>query len=840
MAEASESTADAVRLHVGDSPGPAAADVEMQRPLPAPAAFNEHMDARQQTQQHQHPEPLRSNTNNGQARAVDNPRPGKQASVPTDEHQQKVARERVSAHAMATDENSRMTRLLRWWKHTRLYEFTSTGHEDACGFECSRVAGRRGNYWPPMFKEEDLKRSRWLRVVRFYTFYIRPALWMVVVLLISLYFFALMNNFATWLTNHEADEYNYNPPSGLDTQRPASEQLTGTIGSGGMFKLDDLTHRLIPQASGTSYTRWHLFVDYSLVIAMVVSVLFRFAMRDMVRLGEWAAVIIVLFILNGFVHVLTQYPDPWGSNGSCQDPDIRTYGSWIWNRFNTDYCGDQMWSGHTLNFIVALIMLRRVLYDLIGWDSVQLTTLTHSAASYRRQHDLITQLGAGHAGGPKSTADESATARSGSSTTRGNDTGRGDHGADGFHPAILPAERSTCNPKVLTQWPDVTSLPGVDKSNEALEATQNLPIGSAVLMCVRLAEAEGLGQERALEIARLLRLPVHGFESIEAQDSSLLSQQLRDPDEQKLLAEAANTDPLVQSNAHVRGRGQDAYSINGQLDREAKAAQLSDALMRPAESSQQKDASALLSSNAENDGGKRLQMPVGSVGQRVVTVSNGVSSYCGMASLPPHASRQPADWCNQVPAPLLQRTAPFALSNPIPASHGGPHVGGHYGAPEGAINLSSLRKSERGQSDLPCPEWDDVRGHGLNAFYRYRMNMPVRERIIMSRAPPPYFARRYPRATRWALNLFRVLLFCWTAVFLVGIIRIRYHYGADVMVSVIVTTLMCCNEKLLQAMVPYLYRPVDARYADAPIYPFSIDPQLYEETLSKLGVGGVI
>ena len=120
------------------------------------------------------------------------------------------------------------------------------------------------------------------------------------------------------------------------------------------------------------------------------------------------------------------------------------------------------------------------------------------------------------------------------------------------------------------------------------------------------------------------------------------------------------------------------------------------------------------------------------------------------------------------------------------------------------------------------------------------MLLPIRERIIMSRAPPPYFARRYPSATRWGLNLFRALLLAWSVVFFVGIFRIRYHYGADVFVSIFITLLIVCNEKMLQAMVPYLYLPVDARYADAPAYPYSIDPQLYEETLSKIGVGGII
>ncbi len=60
------------------------------------------------------------------------------------------------------------TRLVRWFKHTHLYEFTSTGHEDACAFECSRVAGRRGRYWPALYPEEALKKSCWLRTKRFW------------------------------------------------------------------------------------------------------------------------------------------------------------------------------------------------------------------------------------------------------------------------------------------------------------------------------------------------------------------------------------------------------------------------------------------------------------------------------------------------------------------------------------------------------------------------------------------------------------------------------------------------------------------------------------------------
>jgi len=332
-------------------------------------------------------------------------------------------------------------------------------------------------------------------------------------------------------------------------------------------------------------------------------------------------------------------------------------------------------------------------------------------------------------------------------------------------------------------------------------------------------------------------MPIHGFDSIQAANRDQLHLQTDHNAHEK----HEKLQQQTNGNAEISRNGD--YSANWQLSSRHTFHKL-----------QQSAAAAALGGDPEhsithtgpvdahnaNAGPSSTPAAGSGLGHRVVRILNGPLHTTPNDALAPHASYNQVSSSTNVHPPLMQRAAPFQLSTFIPASHGGPHVGGHYGAHEGAINKSSLRAHDAHFSDLPAPEWDDVRGHGMNAFYRYRVNMPVRERIIMSRAPPPYFVRQYPRASAWALNLFRIILLCWTVVFIVGIFRIRYHYGADVFVAIFMTTLIVCNEKLLQSMVPYLYLPVDARYADAPMYPFAIDPQLYEETLSKVGVGGLI
>lgn len=674
-------------------------------------------------------------------------------------------------------------RLNRRWKASKLYQLTSSGHEDACAYECSNVGGRTCGYWPPLYPPERLRASIWLRLQRFWVFYIRPWIFMLGAVLLVLYFFVVMNNIATWRTNELADSRGYLPAVGLDKNRPAAEQLPPDQ----IFILPDVMHNIFSAASGSSYLAWDYFVDMSLVVAIVVSLGLRLYQRDFVRLGEWAVIEVVMFGAGGILHALTVYPDPWGSNKSCQQTDHRSYGSWVWTNLTTEYCGDQMYSGHTFNFIVAVIMFRRSVYELLGWDSLPWTTLTHSVGGYLRKHDCLAQL--------------AMTVRHGGSAEE----------AQARAPCL--SRDGTQNRAVLAKHPDSTSLPGIDREGEMREAQQPRPIGSAVPIFTQLAAAEGLGKSREVELARLLRMPVYAHHTIDAQDPTALHLQLA--------AQGHDSDDL---DAAAAAGG--AQAVRGAL--RVKVDEFG-STAAPQQSANNNNSSSLVPMS--HSGAQSQQR--NAAGSRVVQVYNGP---CGHV-LPPEAGN--GSLRDHVAAPLRLPGSAFQLTAPIPATRGGTHLGGHYGAEEESANRGRLLQSQRCRSDLPAPEWDDARGHGMNPFYRYRINMPVHERMVVSRGPSPYFVRAHPHAVWWAGNLIRLAVLAWTIVFLIGIWKIRYHYATDVLISAFIALLVCCNEKLIQTCVPHLYLPVDARYADAPPYPLSIEPQLYEENISKLGVGGI-
>ena len=463
-------------------------------------------------------------------------------------------------------------------------------------------------------------------------------------------------------------------------------------------------------------------------------------------------------------------------------------------------CVVQMFSGHTFNFMVACIMLRRIVYEWIGWDSLPWTCLTHSTASYTRANDAVSAL---------------HIEPDGTSATLKKQIRMAGYG-EGFH---------TRNARVLTKHLDSSSLFGVDTSgNEALEMSGPKPIGSSQMLAERLAEREGAARERALEIAALLRMPVHALIAGPGEGVGL------------------DVDMKLQQQTHPYGPHKTTAT---------------DAASGNADASRTIDGKALVPLSAAAGPSSHPQpslvagapLPSG----RVVQVYNGPLSDTPMGSLSGlRALEEDYSAFAMASDPTVPRalpSAPFQLTAPIPSAHGGLGVGGHYGAPEGSINLghfpasgsSALAASaDQGYSRLPCPEWDDARAHGMNSFYRYRANGLCAERIVVSRAPPPYFVRAHPRVSWWILNFLRFALICYAAAFLVGIFRIRYHYATDVFIAIFFACFVATNDKLVQAVVRFLYRPVDARYADAPAYPFSMHPQHYQDTLSKIGVGGLI
>ena len=97
---------------------------------------------------------------------------------------------------------------------------------------------------------------------------------------------------------------------------------------------------------------------------------------DMVRWSEYIAIQWILFSVNALVHVSTTYPDAGGYQSSCIDPDKHVAGAWMWHYITTAYCGDMMWSGHTQETLLPIIMIRRLMWDWLGHRITPLTQPT--------------------------------------------------------------------------------------------------------------------------------------------------------------------------------------------------------------------------------------------------------------------------------------------------------------------------------------------------------------------------------------------------------------------------------------------------------------------------------
>lgn len=149
---------------------------------------------------------------------------------------------------------------------------------------------------------------------------------------------------------------------------PGSHPLHGND-QRGWFILYDLGFDAFPPATVGSYPKWKLFCDFTPIFLNVLLFVLLFIRRDCIRLFEYGWCQIVLFATNGLVHVLTSLPDAGGVQESCYDPKYYDSGrqSWFWSTFLTAYCGDMMWSGHTVNTLLPMIIIRRLTWDLFGW-----------------------------------------------------------------------------------------------------------------------------------------------------------------------------------------------------------------------------------------------------------------------------------------------------------------------------------------------------------------------------------------------------------------------------------------------------------------------------------------
>jgi len=108
------------------------------------------------------------------------------------------------------------------------------------------------------------------------------------------------------------------------------------------------------------------FVNATPALAVVGIILLLVTRRKYAVLAELVWVESIDLFLTALVQIVTGYPDSLSEkNTACWDPAFRSYGSWVWLRVATSFCGNLMWSGHTYHALFCFIMMYRHFYPAL-------------------------------------------------------------------------------------------------------------------------------------------------------------------------------------------------------------------------------------------------------------------------------------------------------------------------------------------------------------------------------------------------------------------------------------------------------------------------------------------
>jgi len=176
------------------------------------------------------------------------------------------------------------------------------------------------------------------------------------------YFYAVLLNIQTYRNAHLGEQVLNFPQMEIFAPRPD--------GRGNYLVMEDLLYEQIPSAPYQSpeFNSWKAYCDFCAFFFNLLVLVICLLRRDVIRFGELFGIHITLYVLMYFTKIITLYPAPSFTEG-CMKPEHRELGTWIWREvLTTDFCGDQMFSGHTNNCLVPLIILTRILYDIVGWD----------------------------------------------------------------------------------------------------------------------------------------------------------------------------------------------------------------------------------------------------------------------------------------------------------------------------------------------------------------------------------------------------------------------------------------------------------------------------------------
>jgi hypothetical protein len=135
------------------------------------------------------------------------------------------------------------------------------------------------------------------------------------------------------------------------------------------FILRDLMFEIVPPAHNGNYKFWEAMADFCPIAVNIILLVLLTVRRDVVRWSEYLGIQMIMFFWNAIAHLVTTLPDSGGVNEACLNSDFSKFGwNWFLATFATTYCGDMIWSGHTANTLLPVIMIRRLIWDYLGWS----------------------------------------------------------------------------------------------------------------------------------------------------------------------------------------------------------------------------------------------------------------------------------------------------------------------------------------------------------------------------------------------------------------------------------------------------------------------------------------
>lgn len=123
-------------------------------------------------------------------------------------------------------------------------------------------------------------------------------------------------------------------------------------------------------------------------------------------------------------------------------------------------------------------------------------------------------------------------------------------------------------------------------------------------------------------------------------------------------------------------------------------------------------------------------------------------------------------------------------------------------------------------------------------FFFIQRNSPYKTPAIVQRNRKMWFVIQL---------VLRIVFLAWFIALVITLMLIRYHYSADVYISMLMCVLVSTNTHLIKTLVRWLYRPYYHNYLYQswwrPVYlrwPLNDEQINYEERMRRVAVGGLL